>query len=175
MKRAVPSRSGSTPGFSQPLSGFLARLSFSVLFRTATVPGILPLEHSPRKDRAPLSRPLCFPAVIHQRAEPCCPSALLPPVSPTPALLTQLPGSSSSYGRPFHEPKLASRLSWTPRSRTDSFCQLHRLRSFYPLTNPFATSPSCPDLAADTLLGCSSLESSPPTPRVLKPAQASRT
>jgi len=175
MKRAVLSRSGSTLGFSQPLSGFLACPSFAALFRAATVPGILPLELSPRKDRAPLSRPLCFPDVIHQRAEPNCPSALSPLVSPTPALLTQLPGSPSSYGHPFHEPKFASRLPWTPRSRTDSFRQLHRLRSFYPLTNPFATSPSCPDLAVDTLLGSSSLESSPPTPRVLKPAQASRT
>jgi len=176
MKRAVLSRFGSTLGFSQPLSGFLARPCFATLFRAATVPGILPLERSPRKDRAPLSRPLCFPAVSHHRAEPRCPSALLPPVSPTPALLTQSPGSPSRYRHPFHEPKLASRLSWTPRSGIDSFRQLHRLRSLYPLTNPFATSPSCPDLAADTLLGFVFLS------RVFsahasrsQPAQASRT
>jgi len=101
MKRAVLSRFGSTLGFSQPLSGFLARPCFATLFRAATVPGILPLERSPRKDRAPLSRPLCFPAVSHQRAEPYCPSALSPPVSPTPALLTQLPGSLERLWTPF--------------------------------------------------------------------------
>jgi hypothetical protein len=101
MKRAVQPRSGSALGFSQPLSGFLARPSFATLFRAATVPGILPLERSPRKDRAPLSRPLCSPAVIHLRAEPYCPSALSPPVSPTPALLTQLPGSLERLWTPF--------------------------------------------------------------------------
>jgi len=49
--------------------------------------------------------------------------------------------------------KLASRLSWAPRSRIDSFRQLDRLRSFYPPTSPFATSSGCPDLTAVTLLG----------------------
>ncbi len=106
MKRAIRSRSGSTLGFSLPLSGFLARPSFAALFRAATVPGILSLEPSPCKDRAPLSKPLCFPDVIHQRAEPCCPSALSPPVSPTPALLTQSPGFLEQL--------------WTPFSRTEA-------------------------------------------------------
>jgi len=101
MKRVVRPRLGSAPGFSQPLSGFLARPSFAALFRAATVPGILPLELSPCKDRAPLSRPLCFPDVVHQRAEPYCPSALSPPVSPTPALLTQLPGFLERLWTPF--------------------------------------------------------------------------
>jgi hypothetical protein len=35
------------------------------------------------------------------RAEPYCPSALSPPVSPTPALLTQLPGSHERLWTPF--------------------------------------------------------------------------
>jgi len=153
MKRAVLSRSGSAPGFSQPLSGFLARPSFAALFRAATVPGILPLELSLRKDRAPLSRPLCSPDVIHQRAEPYCPSALLPPVSPTPTLLTQLPGFLKRLWTPFSRTRRpASQLPWTPRSRIDSFCQLHRTSKLLSPHKSVRTSPSCPDLAADTLL-----------------------
>jgi len=70
MKRVVRPHFGSALGFSQPLSGFLTHPSFAALFRAATIPGIPPLEPSPREDRAPLSRPLCSLAVIHQRAEP---------------------------------------------------------------------------------------------------------
>jgi hypothetical protein len=68
MRRAVHSRFGSAHRFSQPLSGFLADPSFAALFRAATIPGILPSECFPRKDRAPLSRPPCSLAVIHPRA-----------------------------------------------------------------------------------------------------------
>jgi hypothetical protein len=68
MKRLSP-RFGATLGFSQPLSGFLANPSFAALSRAATVPGILPSERSPRRDRLPLSGQLGFPAVIHRRAE----------------------------------------------------------------------------------------------------------
>jgi len=60
-------RLGSTLRFSQPLSGFLASSSFTALFRAATVRGVLPSEVSPRRNRAPLSRPLAS-AVIHRRA-----------------------------------------------------------------------------------------------------------
>lgn len=176
MKRAVRSRSGSALGFSQPPSGFLARPSFAALFRTATVPGIPSLEPSPRKDRAPLSRPLCFPDVIHPRAESCCPSALLPPVSPTPALLTQSPGFLEQL--------------WTPFSRTEArfpvVLDSAQRNRFIPPASPTSkllsphesvrTSPSCPEQAADTLLSFAFLS------RVFsvhasrsQPAQASRT
>jgi hypothetical protein len=73
VRRAVHSRFGSALRFSQPLSGFLADPSFAALFHAATVPWILPSEFFPRKDRVPLSRPLCFPAVIHRRALACYP------------------------------------------------------------------------------------------------------
>jgi hypothetical protein len=56
VKGAVRSPLGSALGFSQPLSGFLAGLSFAALFHAATVTGTLPLELSPHKDRLPLSR-----------------------------------------------------------------------------------------------------------------------
>ena len=58
LKRAVPcaprfrSRVFATP------QRFQATPSFAALFRAATVPGILPSEPSPRKDRPPLSRRL---------------------------------------------------------------------------------------------------------------------
>jgi hypothetical protein len=60
-------RLGSALRLSQPLSGFLASSSFTALFRAATVRGVLPSEVSPRKNRAPLSRPLAS-AVIHRCA-----------------------------------------------------------------------------------------------------------
>jgi len=68
VKRAVTPTSGSARRFSQPLSGFLANPSFAALFRAATVPGVLPSERSPRRDRLPLPGQLGFPAVIHRRA-----------------------------------------------------------------------------------------------------------
>jgi hypothetical protein len=79
MKRAVPSRSGSTPGFSQPLSGFLARLSFAVLFRTATVPGIL------EQLWTPFSRTEArFPVVLDSAQQ----NRFVLPASPTSKLLS---------------------------------------------------------------------------------------
>jgi hypothetical protein len=62
----------------------------------------LPSEFSPREDRVPLSRPLAslqLSTVL--RNAPL--ATLLLVVSPTPTLLTQLPGSPPSYGFPFHE------------------------------------------------------------------------
>jgi hypothetical protein len=55
------SRPGSALRLSQPPSGFLADPSFAALFHAATVPGVLPSESSPHRNRAPLSRPLLLP------------------------------------------------------------------------------------------------------------------
>jgi len=56
--RGLPiSPSGSALGFFEPLSGFLADLSFAALFRAATVPGIPPPELFPHEDRGALSSP----------------------------------------------------------------------------------------------------------------------
>jgi hypothetical protein len=111
-------RLGPARGFSQPLSGFLATPSSAALFRAATVPGILPSERSPRRDRLPLSGQLGFPAVIHRRAE----TRASPPYRPwfhrrpRPA---RPPGSPNDYELPFHEPKPASWSPWvsSPRNR----------------------------------------------------------
>jgi len=153
VRRTVRSRLGSALGFSQPLSGFLAVTSFAALFRAATVPEILPSELSLRRDRAPLSRPPCSLAVIHQRAEMYRLSALSPPVSPTSTLSRSCLTPRGSYELPFHGPRPTSWLLWAPSSRITSFCQLHLLRSFDPPANPFSASPGCPVLTADTLLG----------------------
>jgi hypothetical protein len=153
MRRAVHSRLGSALRFSQPLSGFLADPSFAALFRAATVPGIPPSECSPRKDRAPLSRPPCIPC----RYQPSCvsvpPASLLPLVSPTPTPSRSCLDPHSGYRFPFHEPKSTSRLPWATSDGTTTFRQLHRLRSLDPSASPFLTKPGCPDLAADPLLG----------------------
>jgi len=58
LRVGVPPHSGSALRFSQPPSGFLASSNSTGLFRPATVPRLLPSESSPRRNRAPLSRPL---------------------------------------------------------------------------------------------------------------------
>jgi len=166
---------GSTLRFFQPLSGFPASLSFVALFRATTVCWILPLEHSLHKDRAPLSRPLCFLAVIHQRAEAYCPFALSPLVSPTRTLSRVCLVSPSNYELPLFKPKLASKSFWAPFSGVTSFRQLHLFRSFYPLTNPFSFSPSCPVLTAVTLMGFFPFKVFSNLALGSRPAQATRT
>jgi hypothetical protein len=82
MSRLSP-RLGSALRFSQPLSGFPATRSFVALFHATTVPGILPSELSPRRERAPLSRPL-LPCSYPPTCGNAPPGTLLPKVSPTP-------------------------------------------------------------------------------------------
>jgi hypothetical protein len=116
MERAVPSSprfhsQAYPPRGRPPLSGFLAGSSFAALFHAATVPGILPSEVSPHRNRAPLSRPLLLPCGHPPTCWNVASRTLSPPVSPTPTLLTQLPGSPADYGLPFHAPR---RASWSP-------------------------------------------------------------
>jgi len=62
----------------------------------------LPSESSPREDRAPLSGSLA-PLQLSTVLRNAPPATLSPVVSPTPALLAQLPGSPTDYGSPFRE------------------------------------------------------------------------
>jgi len=94
-----------------PLAGFFnlsavfANSNSTALFHAVTVPGLPPTELSPHEDRvAPLGTNLL----------PCCHlpvcgyaslATLSPPISPTPALLAQLPGSLNDYELPFHQPE----------------------------------------------------------------------
>jgi len=175
MRRAVHARFGSALRFSQPLSGFLADPSFAALFRAAAEPGILPSESSPRRDRAPLSRPLCSPAVIHRRALACYPRPYCHRFRQTPTLSRSCLDPPSDYRLPFHEPKSASRSPWATSNGTATSRQLHRLRSFDPPASPFLPKPGCPGLAADPLLGF--FPSRAFSNRTLgpRPAQATRT
>jgi len=145
-------RPGSARGFSQPLSGFLATPSFAALFRAAAVPGILPSEPSPRRDRLPLSGQPGFPAVIHQRAETHASTPYRPWFHrrPRPA---RPPGFPNDYGLPFHRPKPASRSPWVSSHGTASFRQLHLLRSVSPSPSPFAAKMGFPTRTGRCSLG----------------------
>jgi hypothetical protein len=76
---------GSALRFSQPLSGFLAGRSCVALFHATTVPGILPSELFPHKDRVPLSRSLA-PLQLSTGVLKCAVLCLSPLVSPTSTL-----------------------------------------------------------------------------------------
>jgi hypothetical protein len=117
MERAVPSSprfhsQAYPPCGRPPLSGFLADSSFAAVFHAATVRGVLPAEVSPRGNRAPLSRPLLLPCGHPPTCWNAASRTLSPSVSPTPTLLTQLPGFPDDYGFPFHAPRRASRSPW---------------------------------------------------------------
>jgi hypothetical protein len=81
---------------------FLHRSNSTAFFHAATVPGLPPSELSPREDRAPLSRPLA-PLQLSTVLRSASLVTLSPEVSPTPTLLTQLPGSPTSYRLPFRK------------------------------------------------------------------------
>lgn len=174
MERAVRSRSGSALGLSQPLSGFLATPSFAALFRAAASSWDLPLERSPRKDRAPLSRPLA-PLPSSTDVPNRTARALSPPVSPTPALLAQLPGSPSDYGLPFRRPKPASQSSWTRAAESIHSASFTDFEASLPLRIRSRPARVAPTWRSILLWVSSPLGSSPSTPRVLDPPWASRT
>lgn len=113
------------------------------MFRAATVPGIPPSELSPRKNRVPLSRPLA-PLQLSTGVQECTVLRLITSGFTDSHAFAQLPGSPSDYELPFDEPKLASRSFWARDSGITPFRQLHLLRSFTPLANPFATTLGCP-------------------------------
>jgi hypothetical protein len=126
---------GSALRFSQPLSGFLASSSSTALFRAAAVPGRLPSERSPRKDRAPLSRPLT-------------PSRLSTSVSDAPlsTVCLRFPRRPRGWRSSLVPPSAMSSLSAGSRphpghsdlERRSRPCRkLHPSRSLPPLTNPF--------------------------------------
>jgi hypothetical protein len=99
------------------------------LFRATTVPGILPSESSPHRNRAPLSGP---PAPL--RLSTGVPRRRLPVLVAAGFLdshaLAQLPDSPDDYGLPFHVPRHASRSPWVPAAeplRSASFTRFEAL------------------------------------------------
>jgi hypothetical protein len=131
VERIIHSRPGSTLRLSQPLSGFPASSSSTALFRAATVPESslqsLPLTRS----ATPLEAP-CSLAVIHRRARRAT-RDLSPPVSPTPTLLTQSPGSPDGYELPFGRPAPTSRSLWISNDRVALTASFTRLEALFPL------------------------------------------
>jgi len=169
VRRAVRSRLGSALGLSQPLSGFLAHPNSAALFRAAAVPGILPSELSPRRDRAPLSRPLGSLAVIHRRAWVYRSCALSPLVSPTPTL------SRSRLAPPAAMGALSTNRSPLPgcpglqAAESPDSASFTCFEASIPLrirSHPAQVAPFWRSMLSWV---CSPLESSPTTPCVLDP------
>jgi hypothetical protein len=126
--------------------------SSTALFHTATVPGLPPSESSPREDRVPFSGPLA-PLQLSTVLRNVPPVTLSPEVSPTPTLLTQLPGSSTNYGSPFHASadtlpgrpgSRAAEPFLPPASPASKLCSLHE---------SVRTASSCPEPSGRYSLG----------------------
>jgi hypothetical protein len=103
------------------------------LFHAATVPGILPSELSPRKNRVPLSRPLA-PLQLSTGVRECTVLRLIASGFTDVHALTRLPGSPGDYELPFDEPKLVFPVvlgsrrrnhSVPPASPTSELCSPH--------------------------------------------------
>lgn len=129
----------------------------------------LPLAKIARPSRGRLA-PLPLSTDAPNRA--AC--ALSPPVSPTPAPLAQWPGSPSNYGLPFHEPKLASRSSWAHAAEPIRSADFTDFEASLPLRIRSRPARVAPTWRSMLSWGSSPLRSSPSTPRVLNPPQASR-
>jgi hypothetical protein len=142
------------------------------LFHAAAVPGYLlrsfPLAEIARPSRGHLL-PCSYP--------PTCTRAplktLLPAVSPTPTLSrscldSRLPMSSLS------QTELLVPVALDLQQRTSPFCELHLLRSLTPSANPFAPSRVAPSQRPMLPWSSASLERSPLTPRILRPARTTR-
>jgi hypothetical protein len=143
---------------SVPLSGFLNlsavswhHPSFAALFHATTVPGILPSELSPRRNRAPLSRPLAPLQLSTDVPERTLRNLVTVSFTRRPRLhaLAWIPGRLWLL----FQRRSTSRVTWIPACRTARFRQLRLLRSLDPPANPFSTDPSCPEPTADALLG----------------------
>jgi hypothetical protein len=159
---------GSARRISQPLSGFQANSSFTALFRAATVPGILPSECSPHENRAPLSRPLA-PLRSSTSVQKRTAQDLITVGFPDSHTYARLPCSPNDYELPFVTPKRASRSPWVSNDGTDSFRQLHPLRSLDPPMSPFASVRVAPNRRSLLSWVSAPPEHSPFTPWILDP------
>jgi hypothetical protein len=136
---------GSALRLSQPLSGFIASSSHAALFRAATVRGVFPSEGSPRRNRAPLSRPLAplrSSTGVRRRTRP---SRVTDGFKRRPRPRARLPRFPADYEVPFHAPRRASQSLRARASRTVQFRQLHPLRSLIPPASPFAPGQVAPN------------------------------
>jgi hypothetical protein len=146
------SRPGSALRLSQPLSGFLANPSTAALFHAATVPGVLPSESSPHRNRAPLSGPHA-PLRLSTSVPDAASWTLSPPVSSDSHAFTQLPGFPRRLWTPFSRAEARFPVALDPSDGTRPFRQLHPLRSLDPPASPFALTRVAPSQRAAPLLG----------------------
>jgi hypothetical protein len=155
---------------------FLGKLGFRGLVSCRSRSQLLSFRAFPSQgSRTPLEA-ACSPAVIHRRAMTRRPRPCHREFHRTPRpRKARSPDSPRDYGSPFHEAEASlpgrpgSRA--TEPSRSASFTYFG---AYAPPANPFTTDPSFPAPAADALLDFAPLEPSPPAPRNLTPASASR-
>ena len=150
---SVPTHSGSALGLSQPLNGFLAGTSSTGLFHPATVRRLSPSEVSPRKNRAPLSRPpapLRLSTNLRDVSLACLHSAFTDSHARKRSCLDPHRSYDSLSASLGHRP--VSRSSLSPRATEPS------VPSASPASKPYSShesvhaNPSCPVLTADPLL-----------------------
>jgi hypothetical protein len=100
--RVIRAHPGAALRLCQPSSGFSVDRVPRPYFMPQPFLDCLPSKCSPRKGRGPLSKPPA-PLQLITVLQNAPSATLLLKVSPTPTLLTQLPGSPPSYEFPFHE------------------------------------------------------------------------
>jgi len=116
----------------------------------------------------------CFPAVIHPPAVTHCPRLIAPGFADAHAF-ARLPGSPSDYELPFHMPEDTFPGRPGLEQQAALYSELRLLRSFVPLTNPFALDSGCPSPTVATLLVFSPSKVFSDHASKPVPAQASRT
>jgi len=174
MRWAIRSRLGSTLGFSQPLSGFLAQPEVRGFVSCRNRSWDLPSECSPRKDRAPLSGP-----ASSRSYPPACRDALLPPFTDRFAdshTFARLPGIPDRLCPPFPPTRRpTSRTSWARAMKPPLSASFTCFEAFLPSRIRSLLTRVAPRQRPILSWVSSPLESSPTTPRSLEPAQAART
>jgi hypothetical protein len=152
VRQAVHAHLGSALRLFQPLSGFRFDQVPRPYFMPQPFLDCLPSEHSPRRGRAPLSRPLLLPCSCPPCPGDASPATLLPPVSPTPTFERSRLDPPRTIGSLFTRSKPRFPVTLGRRQRSHLLCQLHLLRSFDPSLSPFALTRASPGLVADALL-----------------------
>jgi hypothetical protein len=133
--------------------------------------GPFPSEPSPRRDRAPLSRPLAS-LQSSTRVQDRASRGLVTGGFTDARAHARWPGSPADYGLPFGAPKRASRSPWTTTDGLAPYRRLHLLRSFLPPADPFTSTGVAPTRRPLLSWAFAPPEPSPPTSRILGPARA---
>jgi hypothetical protein len=136
-------------------------------------PGFFLLQRFPLTEIAHPSRGRLRPCSYPRTAPRATPRSLSALVSPTPTLsraclAPPAPMSSLSASKP------ASQSLWNPVTKRPALRPLHLLRRFLPPASPFEPTRVAPCRPPILSWSFASLEPSPSTPRILRPAQPTR-